>query len=70
MLQLKGAIPDTLSRGKRSLAVDLKHTEGVGVVRKVCQHADVIIEPFRPGRISALSNFFCRLGCDSSLYAN
>ncbi|KAF6040031.1 AMACR [Bugula neritina] len=52
--KLKGAIPDTLSRGKRSLAVDLKHTEGVGVVRKVCQHADVIIEPFRPGVMEKL----------------
>ncbi|KAF6028965.1 AMACR [Bugula neritina] len=52
--KLRGAIPDTLSRGKRSLAVDLKHTEGVGVVRKVCQHADVIIEPFRPGVMEKL----------------
>ena len=41
---------DTLSRGKRSVAIDLKQAEGVKVVRKLCSNADVLIEPFRPGK--------------------
>eukprot|EP01137_Pigoraptor_chileana_P001969 Opistho-2@40260 len=40
---------DRLSRGKRSVAVDLKRPEGVAVVRTLCKTADVVIEPFRPG---------------------
>lgn len=45
---------DTLSRGKRSVAVDLKKPEGVGVVQKLCSKADVIIEPFRKGVMEKL----------------
>lgn len=40
---------DPVSRGKRSLAVDLKCPEGVAVVRRMASQADVFIEPFRPG---------------------
>lgn len=45
---------DTLSRGKKSVAVDLKKPEGVGVVQKLCSKADVIIEPFRKGVMEKL----------------
>lgn len=38
-----------LSRGKRSLAVDLKQPRGVAVVRRLCARADVVLEPFRRG---------------------
>lgn len=38
-----------LSRGKRSLAVDLKKPQGVAVVRRLCARADVVLEPFRHG---------------------
>ena len=51
-LQLSGTgIPDAdrLARGKQYLAVDLKETRGQEVVRKLCQNADVLIEPFRKG---------------------
>ena len=44
--------PDVLSRGKRSLALDLKKPEGVAVVRSMCKSADVLIEPFRAGIIN------------------
>ena len=40
---------DTMSRGKRSVSVDLKQPEGINIVRKLCSKADVIIEPFRKG---------------------
>ena len=48
----QGAVPamDRLARGKMSVAVNLKKEEGVSVVRKLCKKADVIIEPFRPGK--------------------
>ncbi|XP_045216653.1 alpha-methylacyl-CoA racemase-like [Mercenaria mercenaria] len=45
---------DTLSRGKRSVAVDLKQPEGINVVRKLCSKADVVIEPFRKGVMEKL----------------
>lgn len=40
---------DSLARGKRSIAVNLKQPEGVQVVRRLCAQADVLIEPYRPG---------------------
>lgn len=40
---------DTLSRGKRSISVNLKQKEGVSVVKRLTSSADVLIEPFRPG---------------------
>jgi crotonobetainyl-CoA:carnitine CoA-transferase CaiB-like acyl-CoA transferase len=38
-----------VNRGKRSLAVDLKHPEGLAVVRRLARDADVFVESFRPG---------------------
>jgi formyl-CoA transferase len=38
-----------VNRGKRSLAVDLKHPDGVAVVRRLTGDADVFVESFRPG---------------------
>ena len=40
---------DTLARGKKSIAVDLKKKEGVALIRKLCASSDVLIEPYRPG---------------------
>lgn len=40
---------DVMSRGKRSLALNLKLKEGREVMRKVCMNSDVLIEPFRKG---------------------
>jgi alpha-methylacyl-CoA racemase len=40
---------DVLSRGRRSIAVDLKKAEGVQVVLKMCEKADALFEGFRPG---------------------
>uniref|UniRef100_A0A0B6ZF29 Alpha-methylacyl-CoA racemase n=2 Tax=Arion vulgaris TaxID=1028688 RepID=A0A0B6ZF29_9EUPU len=45
---------DTLSRGKQSVSVNLKKKEGLEVLRKLCQTADVLIEPFRPGVMEKL----------------
>jgi alpha-methylacyl-CoA racemase len=40
---------DTLTRGRRSVAVDLKADGGADVVRRLAERADVFVEPFRPG---------------------
>lgn len=38
-----------INRGKRSLAVDLKHPDGLAIVRRLARAADVFVESFRPG---------------------
>ena len=42
------------NRGKRSVALDLKREEGVGIVRKLAQEADVLISNYRPGVLERL----------------
>jgi len=42
------------NRNKRSLAVDLKSTQGIGAVRALVQRADVLVENFRPGALEKL----------------
>lgn len=37
------------NRGKRSIAVDLKTSEGLEIVRRAIGEADVVVENFRPG---------------------
>lgn len=43
-----------LDRGRRSVAVDLKHPDGPEVVLRLAEHADVLIEGFRPGVMERL----------------
>lgn len=45
---------DVLARGRRSVAVDLKQAEGVEVVLRLVEQADVLIEGFRPGVMERL----------------
>jgi alpha-methylacyl-CoA racemase len=45
---------DLLGRGRRSVGVDLKHPEGAGVVLKLAEQADALIEGFRPGVMERL----------------
>ena len=45
---------DLLNRGKRSVAVDLKHPRGIETVLRLCDKADVVIEGFRPGVMERL----------------
>lgn len=40
---------DVLNRGRRSIAVDLKHPDGVEIVLRLAAEADALIEGFRPG---------------------
>ncbi len=40
---------NVFDRGRRSIAVDLKHPDGVATVLRLAERADVLIEGFRPG---------------------
>ncbi|NIH88091.1 CaiB/BaiF CoA transferase family protein [Amycolatopsis granulosa] len=44
-----GVPDDPLMRGRRTIGVDTKTTEGVEVVLRLAERADVFIEGFRPG---------------------
>ncbi len=57
--------PDVLNRGRRSIGVDLKNPEGVETVLQLVEHADAIIEGFRPGVMERLG-----LGPDVCLARN
>lgn len=41
---------DTQARGKQSVAINLKSTEGVALLRKLCVQSDVVLEPYRKGQ--------------------
>lgn len=41
-------------RNKRSLAVDLKHPDGIAAVKKLVATSDVVMENFRPGTMAKL----------------
>ncbi len=42
------------SRNKRSLAVDLRQSQGMAVLHRLLKTADVLIENFRPGTLEAM----------------
>lgn len=42
------------NRGKRSVAVDLKHPQGREIVRALAAQADIVVENFRPGTAARL----------------
>ncbi len=50
---------NSASRGKKSLAVDMKSAEGAEIVRRLCDAADIVTNNFRPG-VSA------KLGIDAA----
>jgi alpha-methylacyl-CoA racemase len=43
------SLPDPLGRSRRSIALDLKHPEGLGVALRLVEGADVAVEGWRPG---------------------
>ena len=43
-----------LSRGKRTIALDLKDADDLATMRRLCASADVLIENFRPGTLERL----------------
>jgi alpha-methylacyl-CoA racemase len=60
-----GAKADLLGRNRPSLAVDLKHPDGVATVLRLVEQADALLEGFRPGVMERLG-----LGPDTCLARN
>lgn len=48
-MPLPPAMPDPLLRGRRSIALDLKHADGVAALLRLVEDADALFEAFRPG---------------------
>lgn len=46
--------PDSLCRGKRSLAISPKDPHGNATLQTLIAHADILIDPFRPGVLERL----------------
>jgi len=58
-VEVKSTLPDkpafdVLTRGRRSVALDLKHSDGVEALLSLVEKADAIIEGFRPGVMERL----------------
>jgi alpha-methylacyl-CoA racemase len=56
---VRGPAPDTpyfdvMQRGRRNVAIDLKHPDGVATLLDLIEHADGLIEGFRPGVMERL----------------
>ena len=62
MAALTARNSDVLSRGRESIALDLKRSEGRDVALRLIDRADVLIEGFRPGVMESLG-----LGPDACL---
>src|SRR5215469_9855921 len=56
---------DLVTRGRRSVAADLKHPGGLAAVLRLIEQADVLVEGFRPGVAERLG-----LGPDACLARN
>lgn len=50
----EGAHYDVLLRGRRNIAIDLKHPDGVATLLDLVESADALIEGFRPGVMERL----------------
>ena len=51
----------SFNRNKRSLAIDLKHEDGLKAVERIIENADVLVENFRPGVMERLGLGYDRL---------
>lgn len=45
---------DVMQRGRKNIAIDLKHIDGVEALLQLVEHADALIEGFRPGVMERL----------------
>ena len=53
------------NRGKRSICLELKSAEGIGVARDLIAGADVLVENFRPGALDRLGLGYDALAADN-----
>ncbi len=54
------------NRNKKSVTVDLRTSEGQGIVRRLAKDADVVIENFRPGTLEKWGLGYERLAAENS----
>ena len=76
--QMPGAIGtdspafNAVNRGKRSIVLNLKTSEGRGVFTRLAQSSDIVIENYRPGVMTALGLDYAALSaaCPRLIYAS
>ena len=57
----------SINHDKKSIAVDLRHTEGLKIVKRlIAEKADVVIENFRPGVMDRLGLSYAALSQEKS----
>ncbi|MBM3264178.1 MAG: CoA transferase [candidate division Zixibacteria bacterium] len=44
----------SVNRGKKSVTLDLKHPDGVAILKRLIHEADILVENFRPGAMKRL----------------
>ena len=54
-----------LNRGKRSITINMKSPEGIGLIRDLARKADVLVENFRPGVMERLGLGYDALAADN-----
>jgi crotonobetainyl-CoA:carnitine CoA-transferase CaiB-like acyl-CoA transferase len=54
-----------INRGKQSAAIDLKHPDGLALVKRLARSADVLVENFRPGTAERLGLGYEALRADN-----
>ena len=59
------ALSAVYNRGKRSLCLDLKHSDGIATARRLARDCDVLIEGFRPGVAARLGLGYEELSRDN-----
>jgi crotonobetainyl-CoA:carnitine CoA-transferase CaiB-like acyl-CoA transferase len=65
MIDGESAAHRALNRGKRSITLNLKSPEGVSILKRLAESADVLIESFRPGVMDRLGVGFEALRSDN-----
>ena len=66
------AIYSMINRNKRSVAINLKHPEGQGLIRRLAADADVLLQNYRPGKMARLGLDYQSLqeNCPNLIYAS
>ncbi len=61
-----------INRNKRSIAINLKHTEGQELVKQLAAKADVLLQNYRPGKMARLGLDYdsLREHCPNLIYAS
>lgn len=56
---------DAFNRGKRSIALDLRHEDDLALAKKIARQADVVVSAFRPGVMERLGLGYDELRADN-----